>query len=283
MQRVKGVNIPKRNKQKFIEKYIKKAFKDGLTSDDIEDVYLKKYMNSKMKQYVHYLTPTKITHYRNNLFVFKGHSCITILEMPEKAQDAVDNIVYVTKLKPFTNQIKEKQSVKSWLLEHGKCIEKTKDMKRCIVDVSKKLSYDYLMNKFPVNSIKYIKNDSEFKKIIIKTNKKRKACIKKQYYFIYAMLLLIPKNQILKLQLALKNNKCSIFNTLDIENITVKQLDLAYKQLFIMLDGNLEPKYSHFNIKDNTNYDIIDDYLKIIIHSYINTIKELFKNNHERK
>ena len=44
IQRVKGITIPKRNKQKFIEQYIKKAFKEGLTPKEIKDPYLRDYM-----------------------------------------------------------------------------------------------------------------------------------------------------------------------------------------------------------------------------------------------
>ena len=37
VERVKNVSIPKRNKSKFIEQYIKKAFKQGLTPKEIDD------------------------------------------------------------------------------------------------------------------------------------------------------------------------------------------------------------------------------------------------------
>ena len=278
VQRVKNVDIPKRNKQKFIEQYIKKAFKDGLTPKDIDDLYLKHYMNSKLKQDIHYLIPTKITHYKNNLFLFKGRTCITVLEMPEKARDAIDNNIYISKLKSFINCINEKQIVKKWLLEYSDRIEKTKDIKRCIVNIPENLSYDYLMNHFPLNSIKYIKNDSKFKKTIIGINKKRKYKIKERYYFIYALLMLFPKNQILKLQTILKNNKNSIFCKLNIDIISQKQLNLAYKQLYIMLGEKLQPRYAKFNINDNLCYDIISDHLNNIIDDYIISIKEIFKD-----
>lgn len=270
--------MPKRNKQKFIEKYVKKAFKDGLTSQEIEDDYLREYMISKLKQEGYCINATKITHYRNNLFLFKGHSCVTILEMPERAQDAVDNSIYITKIRPFVNCLDETRAVKKWLLENGERIDKSKDIKRCIVNIPKNLSYTYLMNYFPLNAIKYIKNDSTFKNIIISNNKKRNLKIKNQYYFIYAMLLLFPKNQILKLQDILKNIDNSIFSTLNIDIISQKQLDLAYKQLYILYGENLYPKYNNFNVNDNTCYDIINDYLNSTIKDYIKIIVDVFKD-----
>ena len=134
------------------------------------------------------------------------------------------------------------------------------------------------MNNFPLNAIKYIKNDFEFKNAINKINKKRSKKIKELYYFTYAMLLLIPKNQILKLQLLLKNNSNSVFQMNISKKITKKQLDLCYKQLFIILGGNLQPKYNKFNVNDNLCYDIINDHFTNIIPDYICTIKEIFKD-----
>ena len=278
-QRVKDINMPKRNKQKFIEQYIKKAFNDGLTPKEITDPYLRDYMNGKMKQDTHYTNATKITHYKGNLFLFRNHTCITVLDVPKKAENSVDDIIYITKLHPFINRLKEKQNVKKWLHDNGKRLEKTKDLKRCIVTISNKnFSYNYLMNNFPLRAIKYIKNDSEFKKAILKINKKRKSIVKEKYYFICALLLLIPKNQVLKLQTVLKNNKNSIFYIINNKEITKKQLDLCYKQLFIILNGNLKPKYNKFNVNDNECYDIINDHFKNIINEYINIVKDIFKD-----
>lgn len=278
MQRVKGVNIPKRNKQKFIEQYIKKAFREGLTPKEIKDPYLREYMYSKLKSDVHYLTATKITHYKGNLFLFRNRSCITILDVPERASDAIDDTIYITKLHPFINHLKEKQNVKRWLHDNGRSMVNTKEMKRCLIDIPKNLSYSYLMNKFPLRAMKYIKNDSELKKAIIKVNKKRNSKIKTQYYKIYALLLLLPKNQILKLQNILKNNKDSVFYFISNNGISRKQLDLCYKQLFIALGGDLTPKYNKFNVKDNLCYDLINDHLSNIISEYITEIKHLFKD-----
>ena len=279
IQRVKGITIPKRNKQKFIEQYIKKAFKEGLTPKEIKDPYLRDYMYGKMKQDVHYLSATKITHYKGNLFLFRNHTCITVLDVPKRAENSVDDIIYITKLHPFINRLKEKKNVKKWLHDNGKHLEKIKDLKRCIVVISdKNLTYNYLMNKFPLRAIKYIKNDSEFKKAIIKINKKRKLAVKEKYYFVYALLLLIPKSQILKLQTILKNNKNSIFYIINNEEITKKQLDLCYKQLFIILSGDLKPRYNKFNVNDNLCYDIINDHFINIINDYINTVKDIFKD-----
>ena len=282
MQRVKGISIPKRNKQKFIEQYIKKAFKEGLTPKEIKDPYLRDYMYNKMKQDVHSLSINKITHYKGNLFLFRNNTCITILDIPKKAKNSVDDIIYITKLHTFINRINEKQNVKKWLRNNGKHLEKIKDLKRCVVAITDDmLTYDYLMNIFPLKAITYIKNDSKFKKAIIKINKKRKPTIKERYYFIYALLLIIPKNQILKLQTILKNNKNSIFHIINKE-ITKKQLDLCYKQLFIILGGDLKPKYNKFNVNDNLCYDIINDHFNNIINEYVNIVTDIFKTKNRK-
>ena len=282
MQRVKNVNLPKRNKVKFIEHYFKKAFKEGLTPKEIDNDYLRDYMNGKLKHDIHYLNATKITHYKNNLFLFNGHTCITVLEMPEKAQDCIDDIIYITKLKTYINHLKEKQNVKNWLLDNGRDLEKIKDIKRCNINVPKDLSYTYLINNFPLNCAKYIKNDSKFKEVIIKNNKKRKSKIKEVYYKISALLLLLPKNQILKLQQKLANNKNSIFCVINKNGITKKQLEICYKQLFILLNGNITPKYNEFNVNDNSCYDLINDYLINIIDDYTKNVKQFFKDKSER-
>ena len=210
--------------------------------------------------------------------MFKGHTCITILDVPEKAQDSVDDIIYVTRLKSFVNQIDENKYTKDWLLKNGRHIEKTKNLKRCIINHPKDLSYNYLMNNFPIKAIKYIKNDSEYKKIIFKINKNRKNKTKIQYYYMYALLLLIPKNQILKLQEVLKHNKDSIFYVISNKGISKKQLELSYKQLTIILGEEPQCKYYKFNVKDNLCYDIVNDHLKNIILNYITQIKQTFRD-----
>lgn len=278
IERVDGVNLPKRNKQKFIEQYIKKAFKYGLTPDEINDPYLQQYMKSKLKQNVHFLNPTEITHYKGNLFLFRNRSCITILDVPEQAANSVNNVIYITKLKPYVNHLKEKQCVKKWLLENTKHLENTKDLKRCIINVPNNISYEYLMNRFPLKAVKYIKNDSNLKKVIYAANKKRNLIVKERYYFICALLLLIPKSQILKLQNVLKNNNDSIFTILNNKEISKKQLEVCYKQLFIILGGDLSPKYNTFKVENNTSYDIINDHFKNIINDYIKIIRDTFKN-----
>lgn len=81
-----------------------------------------------------------------------------------KVSNSINDIIYITKLHPFINHLKEKQKVKKWLYENDKFLENTKEMKRCLINIPKDLSYDYLMNTFPLRAMQYIKNDSEFKK-----------------------------------------------------------------------------------------------------------------------
>lgn len=274
---ISGLPRKTKDKNKFIENYIKEAYKHGLTPNRISDKYLRDYMYSKMNQNEHLVTITKITHYKNNLFLFHNMKCVTILEIPKKAQDSVNNAIYITKLNQFINHLKENQVVKNWLYDRGKHVEKIIDLKKIICIYPDNLSYQYIINKFPLHAIKYIKNDSYLKKIIIKTHNKRKNNIKETYYFICALMLLIPKNQIRKLQTILKNNKKSFFNIIDNKEISKKQIDICYKQLYILLGGNLIPKYKKFKVNDNLCFDIINDYFECIIRDYILEIKKIFK------
>lgn len=278
-ERVNPGGLPRKTKDrnKFIENYIKEAYNKGLTPKQIDDKYLRDYMNGKMKQNEHFVNATKITHYKNNLFLFHGRKCITILDVPEKASESVNDAIYINKLHPFINRLKEKQGVRNWLHDNGKHVEKTTDLKKIVCVFPINMDYQYIMNKFPLNAVDYIKNDSHLKKVILKTHKKRKQNIKDTYYFICALLLILPKNQIRKLQTILKNNKKSVFNVINNKEITKKQIDLCYKQLYILMGGNFVPRYKKFNVNDNLCYDMINDYLNYIIFNYIIEIKKLFK------
>ena len=278
-ERVNLGGLPKKtkDKNKFIENYIKEAYKHGLTPNQINDKYLRDYMYSKMKHNEHTIHATKITHYKNNLFLFHNRKCITILEVPQKAINSVNDAIYITKLHSFINHLKESSCVKQWLHDKGKHVEKIFDLKKIVCVYPNNMTYQYIMDKFPLNAIKYIKNDSHLKKIIINTHKKRKNDIKRVYYFICALMLLIPKNQIGKLQTVLKNNKKSVFNSIDGKEISKKQLNICYKQLCILSGGNLIPKYKKFKVNDNLCYDMINDYFEYIIPYYITEVKKLFK------
>lgn len=280
LERVGSAGLPRKTKEKnkYIEKYLKKAYNEGLTPKDIKDKYLRDYMYGKMKQNEHNVKATKITHYKNNLFLFHKRQCITILDVPEKAVESVNNAIYITKLHPFINHLKERKNVKDWLHKYGTSIDNINNLKKCIITYPYGMDYQYIMNKFPLRCVKYIKNDSQIKKIIIKTNKKRKSIVKRDYYFICAMLMLFPKNQINLLQNVLKNNKYSVFKIINYKDISKKQLDTCYKQLTILLGNEIKPKYSKFNVFDNLCYDIINDYLNLDIGRYIDKVKTLFKD-----
>ena len=277
LERVKCNGMPIKHRDKFIENYIKKAYNDGLTPKEIDDKYLKDYMNNKLKDSGHYVKCDKIDHYKSNLFLFSNRHCITILEVPNKAIDLIDDVIYITKLHPFVNQLKESKRVKNYLHDYGNYVENIKDLKRCIVNYPRKMNYDWLMNKFPMRAILYVKNDSDIKKIIIKVHKHRPSKNKELYNFIYALLLIFPKNQILKLQ-TLLNNKKSIFKKFSNKNITTKQIELCYKQLFILLNGQLTPKYNNFKVINNSCIDLVNDHLNNIIEEYIKNTKKIFKD-----
>lgn len=278
-ERVKYDGMPKKRKEqtKFINNYVKKAFKLGLTPKEISNQYLKDYMLNKLQKIIHRTYVTKITYYKNNLFLFHVDSCITILNIPENAKNIVDNNIFTNNLSSFINRIKEKNNVKNWLRLYSNSIFNTSELKKCIIKYTDEFNYSFVINRFPLRAIKYIKNDSNLKKIIIKSNKHRNKNVKDNYNLIWALLLLLPKNQILKLQLVLKNNKNSIFRRFYNKSITRKQLDLCYKQLYIMLNGNLIPKYNKFKVRDNKCYDIINDCLLNYIDEYSLKAKELFK------
>lgn len=278
-ERVNCEGLPRktRGRNKYIENYLKDAYRYGLTPDEIDDNYLRDYMYSKMKQNEHFVTVTKITHYKNNLFLFHNGNCITILDVPKKASDNINNAIYVFKLHPFINCLKEKLEVKKWLRDNGKSIEKTSDLKKIICAYPTAMNYKYILDKFPLNAIKYVKNDSHLKKVIVKTHKKRNIDIKNTYYFLWALLLIIPKNQIINLQNVLKNNKKSFFNIINNKTISKKQIDTCYKQLCILLGDIVVPYYSTFNIDNNECFDIINDHFTNILHNYIIEVKKLFK------
>lgn len=278
IERVKCDGLPRKTKQRnrYIESYLKKAYSEGLTPKQIHNQYLREYMIGKMNS-EHTSVVNKITHYKNNLFLFHNRTCITILDVPETASECINNAIYITKLKSFISQINEKQSVKRWLSTNLVRLDGDITLKKGVLKSKYKCDYHYLMNNFPLNAVKYIKNDIKLKSIIKHTNDKRNINTKNFYYFICALLLLIPKNQIIKLQNILKNNNKSLFNVINNKTITRKHVDTCYRQLFILLGGNLTPKYKKFNVNDNLCYDLINDYFSMILQSYILEVKKIFK------
>lgn len=277
LERVNCNGLPKKNKDKFIENYIKKAYKNGLLPEQISDAYLRKYMYTRLNSNIHNSKITKITHYKNNLFLFNRNKCVTILSVPEEALNSVDNSIYITKLSSYIKAINERKSVKQWLCKYGNFLENTKEIKRCIVDYPKDLSYKYLMDEFPLRAIVYIKNDAKFRKSIRHIIKHRHDKYKFFYKFIYTLLLLIPKNQIIPLQQLLKNENKSIFNYINNVKITQRQINVAYKQLFILLGGNLVPKYKSFKADTVSDSKMIHDYLNMIFDSYLAEVNRIIK------
>ena len=279
VERVKKCGLPKNNKKRvtFIEDYIKRAYKLGLTPKEINDTYLRDYMYSKLKRNNHEVIITKITCYKDNLFLFHNATCVTILELPDKAKSSINKAVYATNLKSFINMLNENKAVKKWLTENASHLENGNTLNRCVIRKLKNINYNYVLNNIPLNSIIYIKNPESIKKIIINNNNNREENIKMLYYFISALILLLPKKQIMKLQNKLKNNKQSVFTIINNKGFTQKQLDVCYKQLFIMLNGNITPKYKKFNVDDNKCFDLINDYITNVIFNYIEKIKHIYE------
>lgn len=278
LERVKNVNMPKKTKQKkkYMENYLKEAYKHGLTPDLIQDKYLRDYMYSKLSRSNHNTFINKITYYKNNLFLFNHSTCITILEMPEKASNVIDNLIYITNIKTFINSLNESKKTKDWLLKHSKSMTTDKCLKRILINYDN-ITYSKILNNFPTTCIKYIKNDSNLKKIIINTNKHRDKKTKTLYYYIFALLFMFPKNQILKLQTKIKNNKKSYFTIISNKGITQRQIDVCYKQLQILTNNDIKPHYKHFRVEDNKCFDLINDFINNEIDTYVKYVKSLFK------
>ena len=87
------IDLPRKKKQrdKLINNYLKKAYNNGTLIHNIKDVQLKSYMLHKLKNDYHTIKANRITLYNNNLFLFINRQCITVLNIPDeiKAQDDV--------------------------------------------------------------------------------------------------------------------------------------------------------------------------------------------------
>ena len=283
LERVNCNGLPKKSKQrkKYIENYLKDAYKNGLTPEKVQDKYLRDYMYGKLVKDKHDISVTKITYYKNNIFLFHYNTCVTILDMPEKAKNVIDSLVYINNIKTFIKSLNESKKVKDWLYEYGESITQDKALNRVLIKYDN-LTYSKIINNLPLQCIKYIKNDSNLKSTLIKANRHRNKDIKLKYYYICALLLMFPKNQILELQNIYKNNKNSFFAIISNNRITKRHLDICYKQLYILY-GEIKPKYSHFKTSDNVCFDLINDFICDIIDIYVDEIKILFKDYNERK
>lgn len=243
-----NVNLPKKRKQKdkFINDYLKKAYNNGTSINHIKDDNLRHYMLHKLKSNTHSVQATKVTLYNNNIFLFYGRQCITILEVPEKMSDNDDCVIGLTNLKKYIDKLKVNKNVKKWLYDNSFKLESNKSFKKIIIkDLN--MTYSTILNKFPTNAIDYIKNDSELRNIIIKTNKKRNNVLKQRYYIICSLLLLLfPKNEIVNIQNLFKKKRCGFIDNSNPKKFTQKQIDICYKQLSILLGYSVKPKFKDF-------------------------------------
>lgn len=267
---------PNRGKKKFIEEYIKKAFKKGLEPKDIQDKELQSYMIHKLRNDNHHIKANKITLYKNNLFLFINKQCITILDVPESSSGKILGNVHITNINKFIKSLNENNYIKNWLYRHSKNLQNTGTEKRINIELDNNLTYSRLMNNVPLRAIKYINNDSKLKKIIIKTNKNREKYLRKAYYRLMTLMLLIPKSKILKFCELLNDNKLKPIVLINNKDVTKKQVDICYKQLVILLGEEPKCKYDKFKLSDD-NLIMIYYFLQSEIRDNINQIYTLFE------
>lgn len=277
MERV-NINLPLKKKQrdKVINNYLKKAYNNGTSINDIKDKQLKSYMIHKLNSESHLIKANKITLYNDNLFLFVNRQCITILNIPNEIINTEDNIINTKNLKSYVNKLNETKNVKLFLLKNSIRLDSDLSYKKIIIDDSK-FTYTTIINNFPTNAINYIKNDAKLRKIIISTNKRRNKNLQHRYYVIESLLLMFPKKEVIKILTLFKNKKCGFVDIINKKRITKKQIDICYKQLSILLGYKIKPQFKDFNVSDNVCGSLLYEYIMLKLDSQIKYIKKLYK------
>ncbi len=273
-----NINLPRKRKQrnKVINDYLKKAYNNGTSINDIKDKQLKSYMIHKIKSDCHAIRANKITLYNNNLFLFLNRQCITVLNIPDEMSNAEDNIITTKNLKNYINKLNETKKIKSFLLQNSIRLDSDLSYKKIIIDDSN-FTYTNIINNFPTNAISYIKNDSKLRWIIISTNKHRNKNLQHRYYVIESLLLMFPKKEVIKILTLFKNKRCGFVDIINKRRITKKQIDTCYKQLSILLGHKIKPQFEDFSVSDNTCGPLLYEYIMIKLDSQIKYIKKLYK------
>lgn len=275
-----NVSLPKKRKQrdKFIENYLKNAYIKGTTTDYIKDKQLKTYMLNKLHDKRHLITLNKITLYNNNLFLFVNRQCITVLNVPDELLNSDDNIVNATNLKSYINRLDESKKVKSFLLEYGKGIDSNLSYKKINID-SIGITYSFIIDNFPTNAIEYIKNDFRLRQIIIETNRKRDKNLQYRYYVICSLLLMFPKKEIINILDLFKNKRCGFIDIINKRKITKKQINVCCKQLSILLGHKIKPQFEDFKVTEFTCGPLLYDYIMTKMDSQIKFIKKIYRED----
>lgn len=280
MRFIERVNIDlprkKKQKEKIINSYMKKAYNMGVSINNIKDKELKSYMIHKLNSDTHVIKANKITLYNNNLFLFTNRRCITVLNIPDDIDAIEDIIATTTNLKRYISKLKETKKVKTFLLKNAIRLDSELSYKKIIIN-DYDFTYSYIINNFPTNAIDYIKNDSKLRRLIIETNKHRNDNIKHRYYVISSLLLLFPKKEIMKILDLFRNKKCGFVDIINKKRITKKQIDVCYKQLSILLGHKIKPQFEDFKVSDYTCGSLLYDYIMIKLDSQILYIKKLYK------
>lgn len=272
------IDLPRKKKQrdKIINNYLKKAYNNGTLIHNIKDVQLKSYMLHKLKNDYHTIKANRITLYNNNLFLFINRQCITVLNIPDEIKAQDDVLISINNLKKYIDKLKESKKVKSFLLNHAIRLDSDLSYKKIIINDCR-FTYNDVINNFPTNAIEYIKNDSKLRELIIKTNKRRNDNLKYRYYVINSLLLLFPKKEIMKILNLFKNKKCGHIDIINKNRITEKQINTCYKQLSILLGHKIKPQFDDFCVSEYTCGPLLYDYIMSKLDSQINHIKKLYK------
>ena len=272
------IDLPRKKKQrdKIINNYLKKAYNNGTLIHNIKDVQLKSYMLHKLKNDYHTIKANRITLYNNNLFLFINRQCITVLNIPDEIKAQDDVLISINNLKKYIDKLKESKKVKSFLLNHAVRLDSDLSYKKIIIN-NCRFTYNDVINNFPTNAIEYIKNDSKLRELIIKTNKRRNDNLKYRYYVINSLLLLFPKKEIMKILNLFKNKKCGYIDIINKNRITEKQINTCYKQLSILLGHKIKPQFDDFCVSEYTCGPLLYDYIMLKLDSQINHIKKLYK------
>lgn len=267
--------LPKKKKQKekFIEEYLKKAYNRGTLLKNIQNDSLKWYMKCKLEGRLHYHKANRIVLYNENIFLFGGRQCITILNLPKDIDTSEDSIVSIDNAKRFINNLKEPSKVKKYLLKNVQCLEATFTNKKLVLKHINS-NYSEIINNFPINAINYIKNDEILRNAIIKANISRNEKIKNKYYYIMSLLFLFPKLEVLKVH---KIFRVSFKNNDDRFNISEKQINVCYKQLSILLGRKLKPQLEDFKVTDDICKSLLIDYINIKSEKLLYLIRNLYK------
>lgn len=272
------IDLPRKKKQrdKIINNYLKKAYNNGTLIHNIKDVQLKSYMLHKLKNDYHVIKANRITLYNNNIFLFINRQCITVLNIPDEIKAQDDVLISINNLKKYIDKLKESKKVKSFLLNHAIRLDSDLSYKKIIIN-DYRFTYNDIINNFPTNAIEYIKNDSKLRELIIKTNKRRNDNLKYRYYVINSLLLLFPKKEIMKILNLFKNKKCGYIDIINKNRITEKQINTCYKQLSILLGHKIKPQFDDFCVSEYTCGPLLYDYIMLKLDSQINHIKKLYK------